>query len=236
MGFEIEKKYRYKLIVIVILLASCIFLIPVLNNLTDLIGHYNTNKDFNISLSGGTGGLNIDFDIDLTSDDRYTGIITCRTISSGSVQRIGIISISYNIYRDVQLIVHFEDSYSTPIITFQKTHINLRGERNSELKCIGTANVKFLVGEIEQEEIIDFDLSILITVSSGDISYFWRIAEIWLLIFDAIAITVLILILAKVIRRIRFEKWYTEEHKKEDEEFFKKVREYAQNKKNPPSS
>jgi len=236
LGFEIEKKNRNKLIVVVILLASCIFLIPFLNNLTDLIGHYNTNKDFNISLSGGTGGLNVDFDLDLTSDDRYTGIITCRTISSGSVQRIGIINISYGIYKEVQLINYVANSYGTPIIMFQKTHINLRCEKNSALKCIGTANVKFLVGGIEQELAIDFDLSILITVSSGDISYFWRIAEIWLLVFDAIAIIVLILILAKVIRRIKFEKWYTEEHRKEDEEFFKKVREYAQNKKNPPSS
>lgn len=237
-GFEIEKKKRYKLIGVVILLASCILLIPILNNLREVlgIGHYNTNNNFNIPLSGGTGGLNVDFNLDLTSDDRHTGTITCRTISSGSVQPIGIVYISYNIYRDVQLIVHFVESFSTPRISFQRTHINLRGERNNELKCIGTANVKFLVGGIEQEETIDFDLSVIITVSSGDISYYWGIAQIWLLIIDGIAIVVVIIILAKLIRSIQFDKWYTEEHKKEDEEFFEKIREYIRDKKAPQSS
>lgn len=237
-GFEIEKKKRNKLIAVVILLASCILLIPILTNITEAlgIGHYNTNNDFNISLSGGTGGLNVDFDLDLISDNRHTGTITCRTISSGSVQPIGIVYISYNIYREVQILDHFHDSYSTPRISFQKTHINLQGERNSELKCIGTANVKFLVGGIEQEETIDFDLSTIITVSSGDISYYWGIAQIWLLILDGIAIVVVVIILAKVIRSIQFDKWYTDEMKNEDEEFFEKVREYVRDKKAPQSS
>ena len=199
------------------------------------IGHYNTNMNFNHSFTEGTGGLNIEFDLDLTSDDRYRGTVTCKTISSGSVQRIGIISVSYNIYRDVQLIDQFIRSYDPPVITFQKTHINLRCEK-SALKCIGTANVKFLAGGIEQEEMIDFELSIIPTVSSAEISYNWRIVEIWVQILDYIAIVVLILFLAKIIRSIRFDKWYTEEQKKEDEEFFEKMREYVRNKKTPESS
>jgi hypothetical protein len=77
---------------------------------------------------------------------------------------------------------------------------------------------------------------IFITVSSGDISYNWNIAEIWLQVADGIVIAILIIILARFIRQIRFEKWYTEDHKKEDEEFFEKMREYVREKKTPQSS
>ena len=219
-------------------MVTCIALLPVFNNFREVlgIGHYNTNMNFNHSFTEGTGGLNIEFDLDLTSDDRYRGTVTCKTISSGSVQRIGIISISYNIYRDVQLIGQFDRSYGTPIISLQKTHMILRCYKDSEIVCRGTANVKFLVGGIEQEVSIEFELMLLITISSGDISYHWNVAEVLLQILDGIVIVVLVLILAKVIRHIRFDKWYTEEHKKEDEEFFEKMREYVRNKKTPQSS
>ncbi|MFX0026312.1 MAG: hypothetical protein ACFE8M_07840 [Candidatus Hermodarchaeota archaeon] len=226
MGFEIEKKKRNKLIAVVVLLVSCILLMPVLNDFTAALGlgHYNTNNNFNISFSGGTGGLHVDFDLQLTSDERHTGTITCRTISSGSVQQIGITYISYTISRETQPMDHFTNSYDPPLISFQRTHINLRCYKDSEIRCTGSANVKFLVGEIEQEGIIDFVLSITITFSSGESSYYWRIAEVWLVILDAIGIIVLIITLAKIIRGIQFDKWYTEEHRKEDEEFFEKIR------------
>jgi len=221
-------------------LVTSIVLLPVFNNFREVlgIGNYNTNKDFNISLSGGAGGLNVDFDLDLTSDDKYTAKLDLNVISTGSVEKIGIISIKYYFYRELQLIDQFTPpSYSTPIISLQKTHINLHCYKNNEILLSGEASVKFLVGGIEQEELIEFELSIIITVSSADISYYWNVAEVWLQILDGIVILVIILILANLIRHIRFEKWYTEDHKKDDEEFFEKMREFVREKKKvPPSS
>ncbi|MFX0020455.1 MAG: hypothetical protein ACFFAK_02965 [Promethearchaeota archaeon] len=77
---------------------------------------------------------------------------------------------------------------------------------------------------------------IIITVSSADVSYFWNLTEVWLQVIDGIVITVLVIVLARVIGHIRFDKWYTEDHKKEDDEFFEKMREYVKDKKTPQSS
>jgi len=221
-------------------LVTSIALIPVFNNFREVlgIGHYNTNIDFNHSFVGGTGGLNIEFDLFLDSNYKYTANLDFNVISTGSVEKIGITLIDYIIYRFFisQPLTTRHYTYDPPIITLHKNHINLILEKNNEIYLSGEAFVKFLIGGVEQEEKIEFDLMILITVSSGDVSYFWNLAEIWLVVIDGIIITVLVVVLARTIGHVRFDKWYTEEHKKEDEEFFEKMREYVRDKKTPPSS
>jgi hypothetical protein len=224
--FEIEKKNRNQLIVIISLLVSFILLLPILYNFKLVlgIGYYHNNNDFNNDLVGGTGGLNINFDLVLTIDDRYTGTVNFDTISSGSVDQIGIISISYTIYKDSQILVPYSNSFDPPINVFQRTHNNLNCEKDNIIKCQGTATVKFLVGTVEQEEVINFELRIIITLSSVEIEYTWDVIIVWLQIFEYIVIFALILILVKIIRRIKFDKQYTEDMKKEDEEFFDNIR------------
>jgi len=201
-------------------------LLPLLYNLRIIlgIGYYNINNDFNHDLVGGTGGLNIDFDLTLTEDDRYTGVVNFNTISSGSVDAIGIISIVYNIYSDSQTIAFYTNSFDPPRIVLRRTHNNLHCERDNEIKCEGTATVRFMVGAVEQEEIINFELSVIITLSSTEIEYSWDVMIVWLQIFDYIVIFALILLLARTVRRIKFDKEYTEEMRKEDEEFFENIR------------
>ena len=201
-------------------------MLPLLYNLTQLlgIGHYNISDDFNNDLGGGTGGLSINFDLTLTVDDRYTGVINFNTISSGSVSAIGIISIVYNIYKDSQTLAFYTNSFDPPRIMLRRTHNSLNCERDNQIKCEGTATVRFLVGAVEQEEVINFELSVIITISSIEIEYSWDVMVVWLQIFDYIVIIALILLLARAIRRIKFEKQYTEEMRKEDEEFFENIR------------
>ncbi|MFX0147640.1 MAG: hypothetical protein ACFE8E_07800 [Candidatus Hodarchaeota archaeon] len=224
-GFKIDKKNKNQLIIISVLLVSFILLLPVIYNFRLIfgIGHYNINNNFNNDLVGGTGGLNVDFDLLITDDDRYTGTINFNTISSGSVDAIGIISITYNIYRNTQTIAYYTNSFDPPRIELRRVHNSLHCERENEIKCEGTATVRFLVGAVEQEEVINFELSIIIMLSSLEIEYSWDVMVVWLQVFDYVVIFCLILILIRNIRRIKFEKQYTEEMRKEDEEFWKKI-------------
>ncbi|MFW9947536.1 MAG: hypothetical protein ACFFDX_12000 [Candidatus Odinarchaeota archaeon] len=221
-------------------MVACIALLPVFNNFREVlgVGHYNTNMDFNHSFIEGTGGLNIEFDLTLTVDDRHTANLYFNVISTGSVGIIGITSIEYYIYRDTisQQIIARNYDYDPPITSLYKNHVNLRCYKYNEIYLYGEAFVKFLVGGIEQQVSIEFELMLLITVSSGDVSYFWNLAEVWLQVIDGIVIAVLVIVLARLIRHLRFDKWYTEEHRKEDEEFFEKMREYVRKKKVPQSS
>ncbi|MGB5912416.1 MAG: hypothetical protein WBH31_14595 [Promethearchaeia archaeon] len=221
-------------------MVTSIALLPVFNNFREVIGigHYNANINFNHSFIEGTGALNVEFDLVLASNYRYTANLDFNVISTGSVGTIGITSIEYYIYRFFlsQTLISRFFSYDPPRNSLHTSHINLVLERNNEIYLSGEAFVKFLVEGVEQEVSIEFELMILITLSSGDVSYFWNLAEVWLLVIDGIIITVLVVVLARSIGHIRFEKWYTEEHKKEDEEFFEKMREYVRDKKTPPSS
>jgi len=221
-------------------LATSIALIPVFNNFREVIGigHYNANVNFNHSFSEGTGGLNVEFDLVLASNYKYTANLDFNVISTGSVGTIGITSIEYDIYRFFisQTLISRDFSYDPPRNSLHTNHFNLILERDNEIYLSGEAFVKFLVEGVEQEVSIEFEIMILITLSSGDVSYVWNLAEVWLVVIDGIIITVLVIVLARTIRHIKFDKWYTEEHKKEDEEFFEKMREYVRDKKTPPSS
>ncbi len=223
-------------------MVTSIVLLPVFNNFREVIGigHYNTNRNFNHSFIEGTGDLNVEFDLILASNYKYTANLDFNVISTGSVQIIGITRIDYVIYRFFlsQPLTTRHYDYDPPIISLHKNHVNLILERDNEIYLSGEAFVKFLVGGVEQEVPIEFELMILITLSSGDVSYFWNLAEVWLLVIDGIIITVLVILLGRSIRHIRFEKWYTEEHRKEDEAFFEKMREFARtrDKKTPQSS
>ena len=181
---------------------------------------------------------NVEFDLILASNYKYTADLDFNVISTGSVQIIGITSIEYSIYRFFisQTLIYRLYSYDPPISSLHRNHINLILERDNEIYLSGEAFVKFLAGGVEQEVLIEFELMIFITLSSGDVSYFWNLAEVWLVVIDGIIITVLVIVLGRSIRHIRFNKWYTEDHKKEDDEFFEKMREYVQDKKTPQSS
>ncbi|MFX1496737.1 MAG: hypothetical protein ACFFBH_04350 [Promethearchaeota archaeon] len=188
------------------------------------IGTYNDNEDFSDNLGVGSGGVNVNFIVSLTGYDKYRGTVIFNVISSGSVEKIGITDINYNIYKGTQTIATYDNNYIIPKLSYQKDH-NLNLAKNDEVICQGNVIIKFLVGGIEQQVAKSFELAIRITISSAEIDYTWDVTEIWLQVFDYIAIAALVLFLIKVISSIKFEKQYTPEMKKEDEEFFEKIKE-----------
>ncbi|MFX1234352.1 MAG: hypothetical protein ACFFBY_07285 [Promethearchaeota archaeon] len=201
-------------------------LLPVLYNLSELLnlGNYSKTEDYNIDLGAGTGGINADFLLGLTYDDRYRGTITFNVHSTGSVGTIGITSIDYDIKANGQTKAHYDNNFNPPRLSFQNTHNNLNLDKDDVVTCEGSAMVRFLVGGIEQDTVIFFENDIIITISSFEIEYTWDIVEIWLQIFDYIAIFASVIFLARTIRIIKFEKEYTEDMRKDDEEFFEKIR------------
>lgn len=215
------------------MLASSIILLPIIYNLSELlgIGNYKDSKDYSDNLGVGTGGINTNFILSLTGWDRYRGTVIFNVISSGSVEEIGITNIDYNIYKGSLIMAHYDNSFSVPRLSFENAH-TLNLDKNDEVICQGNVVIEFLVGGIAQQTAQSFELPIIITISSAEIDYTWNITKIWLQIFDYIVIFALALLLIKVISSIKFEKQYTPEMRKDDEEFFERIKENIEKKRN----
>ena len=217
---------KLQILIVISLIIFCIILIPVIHNIVDILGlgRYNLYQDFDHSFTQGTGGVNVNFYLELTQDDRYIAKVNFNTISTGSIEPVGILHLEYSIYKNEDAEFYVNQTLGTPENSIGKIHYNLKCEKFDVITCTGDANIRFLENSIEKEVSIDYVLSAVITFTSVEISNNWFIISMWLILLDCGIMGYLVIVLAKTIRRIQFEKWYTEDHKKTDEAFFKKIR------------
>jgi hypothetical protein len=192
-------------------------------------------QDFNHSFTQGTGGVNVNLYLELTQDDRYIAKVNFNTISTGSIEPVGVVHIEYIIYKNEDAEIYVNQTFGTPANSIGKIHYNLQCEKLDVVTCTGEANIRFLENSIEKEVSINYLLSTVIATTSVEISNNWFVISMWLIFFDFGVIGYLVIVIAKTIRRIQFDKWYTEEHKKTDEEFFKKIRKRLEEEDNIPS-
>lgn len=228
---------KFQIFIFISLIIFCLVLIPVIHNIVDVLGlgRYNLNQDFNHSFTQGTGGVNVNFYLEITQEDRYIVKVDFNTISTGSIDPVGVVQLDYAIYKNDDAEIYVNQTFSTPSNSIVKTHYNLQCEKFDVVTCTGGANIRFLENSIEKEVSIDYVLSTVITTTSVEISNNWFVISMWLLVFDFGVIGYLVVLIAKTIRRIQFDKWYTEEHKKTDEEFFKKIRKRLEEEDNIPT-
>ncbi len=228
---------KFQVIIAIFLIILCLSLIPVIHNIVDVLGlgRYNLNQDFNHSFTQGTGGVNIHLYLELTQDDRYIAKVNFNTISTGSIDPVGIVHLEYSIYKNEDAEIYLNQTLVTPTNSIAKIHYNLQCAKFDVITCTGEVNIRFLENSIEKEVSIDYVLSVVITTTSVEISNNWFVISMWLLVLDFGIVGYLVVIIAKTIRRIQFDKWYTEEHKKTDEAFFKKIRKRLEEEDNIPT-
>lgn len=219
-----KKKRRLSLILIalIIVLGITFYFFINLFNIFD-VTNYRTDDDFTIEYNEGYGGINVDFRITHVRFALFDSILIFKTISSNNIEEIGITKVSFEVYRDEELVWFNDLEFTEPIIyDYDSFYIN-NVHLHDNISCIGEINTEFNVSGIVQYETINFRLNIIMPVNPLDIKdvYFWNL--IWIEYGLGVILVVLIGFITKIIQTWRRGAKYIEEEKIRDEEFWEYV-------------
>ncbi len=221
-----RKRKRKSLLIIIVLCIASGFVLYFLVNLSRFfdVSHYRTINDFTIDYNRGFGGTNLDFQISYRNYASFDSTLIFQTISSEEIEEIGITKVSYDIYRDEELIyyndLNFPEPFTYRFDSFIINDINI----HDNISCIGTINAQFNIGGIVQNETFNFILSIIMPVNPLEIRYSHLQNSLWAGFGLVVAQLVIIGLISRIIMRWKREATYSEEAKKKDQEFFDYIR------------
>lgn len=153
-----------------------------------------------------------------------------RVRSSGNVENIEMEYLNYTVF------------YKTERSIFKKEYLNLDGTKSftnvlirqlykgDEVKLKGNVGISFMVDGERKEEVINFELVHYQPVDPEMYEYTYDLPLIWLKFGYFIFLGLIIIALARVIWRIKFNVRYTEEERKKDEYFHGYIRKLAEEK------
>ena len=216
-----KKKRKLLLTIILSIIASCIVLslFFILPQSLD-VSNYRSTNDFIIEYSEGFSGVNIDFRMSHRIENSFDTLFIFQTISSADIEEIGITEVTYDIFRDEDLIwVHsldFTDPLTYGYNSFVLQNIGL----NNNISCRGTINAQFNVVGIIQEETFDFILNIIMPINPYEIRNTHLLNSIWIYSGLGIGLLVLIGLIYRTANTWRREVKYSDEEIKKDRDYF----------------
>lgn len=195
------------------------------------IGYYHNEKNFTTTFSEGTGGINLKIHALHITYNEHDYDMEITTFSTPDSYLEGITYLDYIISTSVIKKV-LTMNYSIPIISYSigitpKLQTNLY--QNDNLTCKGFADMIFKVDDINEIKRISFDIGIIITFDGTALNYEWGIASIWVNVIYLSCATIPLTFLYRSIKKQKFLKWYSEDLRKRDELFNKKLGEINNN-------
>jgi hypothetical protein len=220
-----RKKGILKVVLFSILLVSYILGFVVVFNLRQIlgIGNYEGEKNFNIDINGNSCGLNVELYARYqTGVNHYFGY-KLTEFSSGDVGLVGISNMSFRLETGSSLKQVVYRSLNPPRITyaFDSDPVTTNLNKNDNLTIEGYANVIFTVNNVNETQKISINIGIIIKYDGGEIFYFWDLVVIWLEVIYLGLTAIPFTLLYRSIKRMRFEKWYSEEIQDRDDNFKK---------------
>ena len=227
---KVKKSDIYSFTFVMILLIGLIAFAPILFNIKLLngIGYYNMEGSNVLDYPEGSVGIKTEVNIVHWQSDICLGTATFHAISSGNITVHGITYVKYSINADTAIYADVDESINPAAITWNKD-FRISLFRNQEISCSGSGIINFSIDSLEQSGVIHFDISYIQPISVRDIFYIWDLPLIWISMFYFVFIIVVLSFVIKIFKSIKFDYTYTEEMRKQDEEFLNYV---AQKKKN----
>ena len=204
-----------------IILISYIIGFVVIFNLREIlgIGIYEGDKDFTTDINGNSCGLNVELHAYYRIGDEHYYGYTIKAFSTGDVGLVGISSLSYVVRTGFSLKQSVDSSYNPPIVT--RVFESRTGlVKNDNLTIKGDANVIFTVNGYNETYTIPINLGIIIKYSGGVISYYYDNMMIWVETIYLFLTVIPATFLYRAVKRLKFEKWYVQEIKDRDDNFF----------------
>lgn len=204
-----------------IILISYIIGFVVIFNLREIlgIGIYEGDKDFTTDINGNSCGLNVELHAYYRIGDEHYFGYTIRAFSTGDVGLVGISHLSYVVRTSSSLRQTVDHSYN-PAIVSRSFESRTGLSKNDNLTIKGYANIIFTVNGYNETYTIPINLGIIIKYSGGVISYYYGNMMIWIETIYLCLTVIPATFLYRAIKRIKFEKWYVQEIRDRDENFF----------------
>lgn len=189
------------------------------------IGYYSVENSFVNVYPEGIGGIYVRLNINYQSGNRYQGTGTISTLSVGNIQRMGLINLTYYLYVNDFLYTAGSENYDPVINTFKIEQL-MHANKNNNVSLRGSANLSFEISGTPQNDTINFLVSYIIPYSDYELSRSFSSFEIlilWVEFFLIVFIIILGYFAVKAVKTIRFDLYYTDEMRKSNEEFFRKL-------------
>jgi hypothetical protein len=217
-----RKKGILKVVLFTILLISYILGFAVIFNLREIlgIGIYEGNKTFAVDINGNSCGLNVELHASYYRGDEHYYGYKLTAFSSGDVGLVGISYLSLSIRASSSDLQSIDRSYNPPIVSLSSIESLNNLYKNNNLTLIGYANIIFTVNNLNETQTIPINIGIIIKYAGGEILYVWGNAMIWIETIYLCLTVIPATLLYRTIKRIKFEKWYVQEIKNRDENFF----------------
>ncbi|TFG21909.1 MAG: hypothetical protein EU532_14800 [Promethearchaeota archaeon] len=217
-----NNKRIYKIFLLTVILVGYLLgAIAIFNLKTILgIGYYEGTKEFTTPVNDGSGGLEVNMYVQHRSYLYHDFGYTITALSRGDVEVVGI---SYGNYRlrtggALQQIV--DSNFTTPrkSISYEDFSV-IQAEENYTIT--GYIDVIFSINSINETHRIAIDLGIIVELNGDQINYEWGNFSIWLNVIYLSFTAIPLFLLYRNIKMLKFEKWYSEELKDRDQNFFK---------------
>ena len=222
-----RKKGILKVVIYSILLVSYILgFVAVFNSRQILgIGFYDGNKNFTTDINGNSCGLKVELYAHYHSGANHYYGYKMTAFSSGDVGLVGISNMSFRLETNSSLKQVVDRSLNPPRISyaFDSEPATTNLNKNDNLTIKGYANVIFKVNNVNETQKISINIGIIIKYDGGEIFYFWDLLVIWLEVIYLALTAIPFTLLYRSIKKMRFEKWYSEELQYRDENFLNKL-------------
>lgn len=217
-----KTKRKMKIIIISIILVLYLFSFVIVYNLKEIlgIGYYFGEKNFNMNLSSGSGGVNVKLNVVQDRYQRHDYTVKITPISSDNVNIVGISYLNCLIGTQSSSKYYVHSNYTIPLNYYRfssETILIL----NDNFSCQGFADIIFTVNSVNETERFYYSVGIIITLGGDWIEYVWGNLYIWILVIYFVLISVPASFLYTNVKKYRFEKWYKKDLKQRDEIFLK---------------
>ena len=221
---KVKKSDIYSFIFVMILLIGLIAFAPILFNIKPLngIGYYNMEESNVLDYPEGSVGIKTEVNIIHWQGDICLGTVSFHAISSGNITVHGITYVEYSIKTDNAFYADVDEIINPAAIAWNKD-FRISLFKNQNVSCSGSGVVNFSIDSLEQSGVIHFYISYVQPISVRDIFYAWDLPLIWISMFYFVFIIVVLSFIIKIFKSIKFDYTYTEEMRRQDEEFLNYV-------------
>jgi hypothetical protein len=217
-----KNKRKLKIFISAFILVAYLLGFALILNLKSIlrIGYYEGSKDFKISINSGSGDLKVDLYASHDYQYNFDYGYTITTLSNGDVGVVGISYANYLLAATSAVKQVVATNYTNPVrsISFdRRTPLY----ENDNLTIKGYIDVIFSINGIEETHRFSIEYGIIIESNGPLIDYEWGNLSTWIKVIYLTLTVIPITFLYRNIKKYRFEKWYNEELKKKDKNFFK---------------
>ena len=219
-----RKKRILKVVLYSIILISYALGFLVIFNIKGVlgIGYYSEERNYTINVDEGSYGIHVDIWARHRSQYEHNFGYSISAFSAGDIELVGITNLFYQVMTSFATKRFGDLNFSTPRGSYSYDGITLL-YYGDNLTFSGYADITIKVNNLNEMHRIAFDIGIFIALDGVVLNYEWGNLSTWLNVIYLSFTFIPATLLYRSIKKIRFDRWYSEEIKVRDNVFFENL-------------